>query len=265
MYPNTYLRTFWQMNLRDEVFVAMSFDPRYQRRYEDVIAPAIRRVSIGGHPLSPKRVDLSKTGDSILTDIMDGIAHSQMVLADVSTVGSDKTTGLPYRNENVMYEVGLALACRQPTEVLLLRDDKDKFLFDVSVIPHATVDFTAGGASDVIMELIHGRLRERDLINDARIQQTLASLGLEEMAILRALITQGMGPDVMWPAGGTGNSTSLVGIPRLLDRGILRRIGRAVDQQEAFMWTPLGYHIAKCAVAQPVFPLNVSVSVVENT
>lgn len=70
----------------------------------------------------------------MLTDIMDGIAHSLMVLADVSTAGKDQNTGEPYRNGNVMYEVGLALACRQPAEVLLIRDDRDRFLFDVSTI-----------------------------------------------------------------------------------------------------------------------------------
>jgi hypothetical protein len=41
-----------------------------------------------------------------------------------------------------MYEVGLALACRQPSEVLLVRDDRARFLFDVSVVPHMQVDFT---------------------------------------------------------------------------------------------------------------------------
>jgi len=53
-----------------------------------VIAPAIRGVLLDGVPLEPYRVDTSKTGDSILTDIVDGIAHSQLVLADVSVVAT---------------------------------------------------------------------------------------------------------------------------------------------------------------------------------
>ena len=64
--------------------------------------------------VKPLRVDLSKTGDiSILTDIMDGIAHSEMFLADISSTGYDSKTAEPYRNGNVMYEVGLAVACLQ--------------------------------------------------------------------------------------------------------------------------------------------------------
>lgn len=51
-----------------------------------------------------------------------------MVLADVSSIGKDNVTGEAFRNGNVMYEVGLALACRHSSEVLLIRDDNDKFL-----------------------------------------------------------------------------------------------------------------------------------------
>jgi len=76
--------------------------------------------------LEPLRVDVSKTGDSVLTDIIDGIAHCEMILADVSAIGYDSKTGDPYRNGNVMYEVGLAVAARQPSEVLLIQDDKYK-------------------------------------------------------------------------------------------------------------------------------------------
>src|SRR6266542_3542020 len=136
MHPNVFLKTFWRMELKPQVFVAMSFSERYQKRFDDVIAPAISTIAVGGVPLEPHRVDLSKTGDSILTDIMEGIAHSQMVIADVSSVGKDSVTGDPYRNGNVMYEVGIALACRQPQEILLIREDNDRFLFDVSTIPH---------------------------------------------------------------------------------------------------------------------------------
>src|SRR5438552_2510987 len=142
MHPNAFLKTFWQPALRPQVFVAMSFSPTYQKRFDDVIKPAIEAIAINGVKLTAYRVDLSKTGDSILSDIVDGIAHSQMVVADVSSIGKDSVTGDSYRNGNVLYEVGIALACRMPSEVLLIRDDNDKFLFDVSTIPHQKLDFT---------------------------------------------------------------------------------------------------------------------------
>jgi len=142
MHPQTYLKTFWRLELRPQIFVAMSFASQYESRFTNVIAPAIQSLTVDERRLEPYRVDVSKSGDSILTDISDGIAHSRLVLADISSIGKDSITGQPYRNANVMYEVGIALACRNPSDVLLVRDDHDKFLFDVSTIPHVTLDFT---------------------------------------------------------------------------------------------------------------------------
>jgi hypothetical protein len=85
MHPNVFLKTFWRMDLKPQIFVAMSFASRYDDRFKSIIAPAIRAIRINDVPLEAYRVDTSKSGDSILTDIMEGIAHSQMVLADVST------------------------------------------------------------------------------------------------------------------------------------------------------------------------------------
>jgi hypothetical protein len=61
----------------------MGFAERYTPRFKQVIEPAIGEVGLEAY-----RVDNSKTGDCIVTDISDGIAHSQLVLADVSTTPS---------------------------------------------------------------------------------------------------------------------------------------------------------------------------------
>ncbi len=90
------------MDIRPEVFVAMSFDSTYQTQFEQVIQLAVESVKMDGIHLKARRVDLSKSGDSILSEIADGVAHSAVFLADVSTVGTDKGTGKPYRNGNVM-------------------------------------------------------------------------------------------------------------------------------------------------------------------
>ena len=87
MYPNAYLQAYWRKELKPQVFVAMSFDSRYDTRYETVIRPAIEGAPLLGRVLKAFRVDMSRTGDSILTDIVEGIAHSQLVLVDLSVVG----------------------------------------------------------------------------------------------------------------------------------------------------------------------------------
>jgi hypothetical protein len=236
------------MDLRPQIFVAMSFDERYNQRFEDVIAPAVRGTSINGAALQPYRVDLSKTGDSILADIIDGIAHCQMVLADVSSVGKDSVTGQAYRNANVMYEVGLALACRQPTEVLLLRDDHDKFLFDVSTIPHMWLDFTDHGkAREQLQSELSARLGLRNSTNDARVQLALAGISNQEARLLRGLAE--LPANAKWRPTNADNYHNILATIRLLDKGLIKVVGEFEKGYLAYSLTPLGGVVAQVVKA----------------
>ena len=244
MHPNTFLQTFWRLDLKPRVFVAMSFAPQYQARFDNVIAPAIRSIEVNGVVLAPCRVDLLKSGDSILTEINDGIAHSRLVLADVSTVGKDAVSGHAYRNGNVMYEVGIALACRQPHEVLLIRDDNERFLFDVSTIPHKRIDFTneQQATSQLRQELL-GRLREANHVNDARVQMAIAGLSGGEVNLLKYMAS--LTPTTAWGRENEGDVAGLVSIPRLLDKQLIRVVGQFEAGYPAYQPTPLGYVVAK--------------------
>ncbi len=254
MHPQLFLKTFWRMELKPQIFVAMSFDDKYESRFKEIIAPAIRSIKVDGVSLEPYRVDLSKTGDSILTEINDGIAHSQLVLADVSSsIGKDSITDQPYRNANVMYEVGLALACRQPTEVLLIRDDRDKFLFDVSTVPHITINFTNKDlAIKILKEELGARIKERNHINDARVQLALASLSNAESKKLKSVADYS--PQTVWSPGGGEASAEIfpfVMIERtlcfngLLSKQLIKVVGEFSENQPAYQLTPLGQAVAK--------------------
>ena len=247
MYPQTFLKTFWQMEVLPQVFVAMSFAPQYHARFRDVIEPAVNALSINGAPLSALRVDLSKSGDSILTDISKGVAHSQLVLADVSTIGKDSVSGRPYRNANVLYEVGLALACRQSSEVLLVRDDHDDFLFDVSTVPHKTIDFTnTEAARKILTDALMGRLREQNFVRDARIRCAINSLSGEELCLMKQIdenmAQTAWGRSVKSLANWYSDATQ-----RLLDKQLVYLVGEfdGVDNQTAFAFTPMGRIVHK--------------------
>ena len=70
MHPNVYLRTFWSTEIgRDgpEIFVAMSLADEYEERFQQIIRPAIEEIRRGNVALRANRVDLSKSGDSILS------------------------------------------------------------------------------------------------------------------------------------------------------------------------------------------------------
>jgi hypothetical protein len=238
MHPNTFLKTFWQCNIKPQIFVAMSFDEKFLRRYTNVIEPAIKQTQ-----LKPHRVDLTKTGDSILTDIMDGIAHSRFILADVSTIGKDAETKEGYRNSNVLYEVGIALACRSPQDVLLIRDDDDKFLFDVSTIPHMTLDFMdeANAIRKLYDELV-SRLKQQDFLLDARVHMAIASLSYDEIDILLKLDNPQAIIKHKLNAMALPQSFS---IPRLLEKQLIRLVN--IDKKEnsaIYGQTEIGFRVS---------------------
>jgi hypothetical protein len=108
----------------------MSFAKIFEARWESVIRPAISSVEHNGARLEPFRVDLSKKSDAILVEILEAIATSSLVVADITA--SNELDGRPVRNGNVMYEVGLAHSARLPEEVILFRSDKLALDFDIA-------------------------------------------------------------------------------------------------------------------------------------
>jgi hypothetical protein len=232
------------MDWNPTVFVAMSFDAQYQSRFSNVFEPAIRALSINGTTLSPIRVDLSASGDSIISQINDGIAHSLLVLADVSVVGHDAVTKNPYRNGNVLYEVGIALSCRCSDDVLLVRDDHAPFLFDVSTIPHANVNFSdAAAATEHVRTLLNSRLEEQRFTQDVRVERALACLSVEEIYVLRGMLDRPL--DFLFIVKSNSVLRQTSGIQRLLDQGILRYAGSTPNSDPAYTLTSLGKVVAE--------------------
>lgn len=188
MHPNAFLSTLWRAEVLDTVFVAMSFDSRFDSRFADIIRPAIEAEPFSGRQLKAQRVDISKSGDSILTEIVTGIAHARLVLADVSVIDEGRYTQVPIRNANVMYEVGIALACRTPTEVVLVRDDTKALLFDLSTIPTLQIDFQDHDAAiKRLRSALADRLQEASLLNDSRVRQAVQCLTPNELHVLQVL------------------------------------------------------------------------------
>ena len=160
MYPANYFGLFPPFPREDTVFVAMSFDDRFNTRWSEVIDPGIRSVQVNGKPLEPVRVDARQISESILTEILSGITNCRLFLADVTTLAH--VEGRPVRNANVMYEVGIAHSVRLPEEVLLFRSDNDVLLFDVAnvrVNPYSPEEKPEETKS-LISDSIIGALRE---------------------------------------------------------------------------------------------------------
>jgi len=162
----------------------MSFDKRFDSRWRDVIAPAIKVVTVNEKYLEPQRVDVRKVSDSVLTEILEGITRCRIFLADVTPV--DEANGRALRNANVMYEVGLAHAVRQPEEVLLFRSDDRELPFDITNVRVHSYDPDGApeNARRLITETIVESLRELDAKRALSVRRVAESLDFRGWMIL---------------------------------------------------------------------------------
>lgn len=168
----------------------MSFDPSFDTRWTNVIAPAIQNIGkADGAQLEPHRVDLRKASDSVMTEILQGIAHCHFFLADITVIGS--LHGRPVRNANVLYEVGLALAARLPEEVVLLRSDDEELLFDVRDIRvlRYDPDGSPEAARRLVAEAVVQSLKELDLKKSLTVRKTAESLDVHSWLTLLDVAT----------------------------------------------------------------------------
>lgn len=224
MYPNTYLSLFPPFPRDNRVFVAMSFHPRFDARWDKVLVPAIKRVKVAGTALEPYRVDIRKASDSVLTEILEGISRCRFFLADITFIG--KLDDLPIRNGNVLYEVGLAHAVRLPEEVALLRSDKEELLFDVMNI--RVLEYDPDGdprsAQDLVVDAIVQSLNELDLRKSLTVRRVAESLDAPSWNLILEAAPVGI---VHHPPDKTvgdvlGGTSRRHAIDRLLETGALR-------------------------------------------
>ncbi|MGH7574157.1 MAG: hypothetical protein ACREM1_03370 [Longimicrobiales bacterium] len=221
MYPAHAFQLFPPFPREDEVFVAMSFDPRFETRWKQVIEPAIR--SVKGHDglLRPHRVDARTVSDSILTDILQGISRARLVFADITYLG--RHDDYIIRNGNVMYEIGIAHATRLLEEVLLFRSDNERLLFDVAGIRvrNYTPEGDPDSARQQLSTALVDALRELDVRRAATVQQAVSSLSYDEILVLFGAANGFKHPRIKTYSDAVATMGTRSTISRMLDRGLL--------------------------------------------
>lgn len=233
MYPANFFSLFPAFPRNQRIFVAMSFDSRFDMRWNNVLDPAVRDIQIDGLALEPHRVDLTMSGDSILTEILDQISQCQIFLADITAL--DVLNGKSMRNPNVFYEIGLAHSVRLPEEVILFRSDKYELAFDISnVRVHLyDPDNYPDKARKLVSSVIKSSLHELDLRKHLAIRQAASKLDYESLIVL-AEAQQGGGvtPPLRQTAGQILTAIARMdAISRLLELNALQtEFSRAITE-----------------------------------
>lgn len=220
MYPLHYANLFPPFPRNEKVFVAMSFASQFNHRWENVIKPGVNRVEINGVKLEAYRVDVSVVGDSILTEVLQGITNARLVLADLSTLHVLNDTAC--RNANVLYEVGIAQALRMPEEVLLFRSDRDRLLFDLANVRvhYYDPDNAEQEAIDKVATFVSEALKELDFRKNVFVQRAADSLDGPCMDILLQIIANGDG--IVEHPAVLHKLHMMSAISRMLELGILK-------------------------------------------
>ena len=232
MYPAQLFSLFPPFPREDKVFVAMSFDPRFEARWEKVILPSIRRVKVNGVSLQAHRVDVRKVSDSILTEILTAISNYRLTLADITTVAH--VDGRPIRNGNVMYEMGLAHAVRLPEEVILFRSDTDLLLFDIANVRvnHYEPDSKPEESQDKVISVVIDALNELDLRKSLTVQRAVEALDFAGWNILLGTQDVVNHPVVRNMGEALSYASAIAAISRLLEMGILQTEYASVSPEQ---------------------------------
>ena len=179
MYPAEILNLFPPFAHTNQVFVAMSFDKRFDSAWDRVFCPAVAALSADGTPLSAFRVNLTRKSDSIITEIVQSIAQCRLILADISTTGWNRS-GLrrsrPIRNSNVMYELGIAHASRLPEEVVIVRADADPLDFDIAGVRVHQYPAEFEAARETVQTLLREALASIDQRRNIAVKKALQTL-----------------------------------------------------------------------------------------
>jgi len=243
MYPYNYFETYWRPEIRDEVFVAMPFHDEFSSIWIKAIQPAINDISSS---MKAKRVDASILSGSIITDILDGIAHSKLVLADISVTTTGKWAG--QRNGNVMYEVGLAHAVRQSTEILLIRSDNEPINFDVAHINIHNYDFRDLNATrSKITRLANNLLKQIEQEKSLMVTRAVDGLDSDCIFYIREYAMHGafIGPDPKTMGEQLISITNKTALARLQHLGIIKCIIQPNSPIPAYSITNFGKAVAK--------------------
>lgn len=118
-------------------FVVMQFTPPFDELFEDVIRPVCAEMDIEAYRAS----DIYRPG-VIIQDIIQGLAESQVVIAEITPA-----------NPNVFYELGYSHALHKPTILLANRAELSELPFDLRGFRVVFYDDTIRGKSSVESDL----------------------------------------------------------------------------------------------------------------
>lgn len=236
MYAKSFFQHFWAPDQRNELFVCMPFHPAFDSKFRNSFDPGARKAGFD------KAARVSETWEAnVITDkIFDGIANSKMLLFDLTDDPKSPCQYTKQINGNVLYELGVANAMREPEDILLIREDSVVNIpFDVSGL---NINVYKGELTlDWLVNKLKRTLERQAWYKSKRVQA--AARSIDDIG-LNLIVTIGKRPNGY-------NHFNVVGLPaevrmaasRLVDLGILWLATAEKGREHAYRWTPFGLEV----------------------
>lgn len=241
MYPKSFFEQFWRgSDIKNQLFVGMPFDIALDNKWE-LIQKAANETAFD----NALRVDENLSADTFQEKIWDGIAHSSLLLFDISDdpkllkyTSSKKDVCLA--NQNVLYELGIAMTVREPTEILIIREaSESKVPSNISTnscISYRKEDLTVEWLADYLKN----KNESIDWNSKRLVKHTTKLLDADSLALINQF----------GDLPGEGNFAGVnLPVSRLLELGLLYTTTCQKEQGKlefSYRWTGFGKKVIEC-------------------
>ena len=237
MWTKFFFERFWESEQRNELFVCMPFHHEFDERFASIIDPSAKEAGFE----KAVRVDQSTEGNVVTDKIWDGIANSKMILVDLT----DDPKSKGHVNGNVLLELGVAQAMREPSAVVIIRDQEPQTAdFDVRGL---TINRPDSGqlSKEWLRDLLRLSARHHDWSESKRVRAAAESIDEIGLTLMWEI---GRRPKDWRHFNTMGQPAEVkLAVLRLMDLGILRlgTGGPSAPTEHAYHWTPFGDQVIR--------------------
>ncbi len=239
MYAKFFFERFWEGEQKKELFVCMPFHDSFDSKFNKINNSA-KEVNFD----RAVRVKEDWSANVITDKIFDGIANSKMLLFDLSDDPVLPCKYLKQANVNVLYELGIANAIREPQDILLIRKTSStKIPFDISGM---TINEYEGDLTvEWLVNKLKDALKNQEWHKSKRVKAAAKSIDGEAIELM---YNYGRNPEDFNHFNTRGAQAEVkMSVLRLIDLGIIWFASKCEGEyrEHAFRWTSFGHEVMK--------------------
>lgn len=249
MYPKIFFENFWEREQKNELFVCMPFHVNLDGKF-DVICEVAKELGFD----RAVRVKEDYVANDITYKILGGIGNSRTLLFDLSDDPKSHCEFSKQANINVLYELGISTAIREPEDILLIREkSKSELPFDIKSL---NINGYEGPLNrDWLNQKLKAVLDGQNWYKSRRVIATAKSIDSIGLKLILKIYKENREGEDHFNDEGLPTEVKLA-ILRLIDLGILWFATDKKGTEYAYHWTPFGRAVIKYLGVEKSIKIN---------